>query len=154
MTKFTVRDVSGADFIRAYADHLKKGGKLELPKYTEYIKTGCSRELNPIQDDWYYIRAAAIARIVYLKKGIGVGALQRHFGQRMRKGTRTEKFRKSSAGIIRTILQQLEATGTIIKCSTAAANATGQQESEFSHMKGREITSEGQRDLDRIAGGI
>ena len=57
--------------------------------------------------------AAAIARKIYLKKGLGVGALQRHFGGRHRKGTRTEHFRKSSAGVIRTILQQLEAAGTI-----------------------------------------
>ena len=59
--------------------------------------------------------AASIARLIYLKKGLGVGALQRHFGGRHRKGARTEKFRKSSAGVIRTIMQQLEQSGTIIK---------------------------------------
>ena len=64
--------------------------------------------------------SAAIARLIYLKKGLGVGALQRHFGGRMRKGTRTEKFRKSSAGVIRTILQQLESSGTIVKWSVSA----------------------------------
>ena len=59
--------------------------------------------------------AAAIARLIYLKKGLGVGALTRHFGGRHRKGTRTEKFRRSSSGVIRHILQQLEESGTIVK---------------------------------------
>jgi hypothetical protein len=59
--------------------------------------------------------AAAVARLIYLKKGLGVGALTRHFGGRHRKGTRMEKFRKSSAGLIRHVLQQLETIGTVVK---------------------------------------
>mmetsp|Transcript_15368 Transcript_15368/g.22613 ORF Transcript_15368/g.22613 Transcript_15368/m.22613 type:complete len:157 (-) Transcript_15368:93-563(-) len=151
--RLTVRDVSAAAFIKAYAEHLKKGGKFELPKWSEYIKTGVARELGPVQDDWYFHRAAAIARKIYLKKGLGVGALQRHFGGRHRKGTRTEHFRKSSAGVIRTILQQLEAAGTIAQCSKVEAARRGVAESEVGGS-GREITSAGQRDLDRIANGI
>lgn len=55
--RLTVRDVSAAAFIKAYAEHLKKGGKFELPKWSEYIKTGVARELGPVQDDWYFHRA-------------------------------------------------------------------------------------------------
>ena len=35
---FTVKDVSASEFIRAYADHLKKTNKLEIPKWTTYVK--------------------------------------------------------------------------------------------------------------------
>ena len=63
--RLTVRDVSGAAFIKAYAEHLKKGGKLEIPKWAEYIKTGVAKELGPIQEDWYYTRAGKLVRAKY-----------------------------------------------------------------------------------------
>jgi hypothetical protein len=36
---FTVKDVPAADFIKAYADFLKKNSKLERPVWADYIKT-------------------------------------------------------------------------------------------------------------------
>ncbi len=39
---FTVKDVPAADFIRAYADFLKKNNKLERPAWVDYAKTGKS----------------------------------------------------------------------------------------------------------------
>eukprot|EP00640_Fibrocapsa_japonica_P008456 CAMPEP_0113937612 /NCGR_PEP_ID=MMETSP1339-20121228/4196_1 /TAXON_ID=94617 /ORGANISM="Fibrocapsa japonica" /LENGTH=72 /DNA_ID=CAMNT_0000940449 /DNA_START=81 /DNA_END=296 /DNA_ORIENTATION=- /assembly_acc=CAM_ASM_000762 len=63
----TVRDVAAADFIAAYAAHLKSTGRLELPKWVDIVKTGVNRELSPYSEDWYYIRAAALARKVYLR---------------------------------------------------------------------------------------
>ena len=35
----TLRDVSAANFIKAYAAHLKKGGKLQLPEWVDVVKT-------------------------------------------------------------------------------------------------------------------
>jgi small subunit ribosomal protein S19e len=35
---FTVKDVSSSEFIKAYADHLKKNNKLEIPKWATYVK--------------------------------------------------------------------------------------------------------------------
>ncbi len=37
---FTVKDVPPAQFIRAYADFLKKNNKLERPKWVDFVKTG------------------------------------------------------------------------------------------------------------------
>merc|ERR1712170_258433 len=71
-------------------------------------KTGCFKELAPYGDDWYYIRAASIARKIYLRPGLGVGMLQKWYGGNYRRGARTEHFRKASAGIIRSVLIQLE----------------------------------------------
>lgn len=37
----TLRDVSAAEFIRAYSAHLKKGGKIQLPEWVDVVKTAC-----------------------------------------------------------------------------------------------------------------
>ena len=46
----------------------------------DYIKTGKSKELAPYDKDWYYIRAASVARHIYLRRGVGVGALTKVYG--------------------------------------------------------------------------
>lgn len=63
--------------------------------------------------------AAAIARKVYLRKDLGVGALRREFGGRnKRRGTVPEHFAKAAGGVIRHILQQLEELQLVEKSST------------------------------------
>lgn len=53
--------------------------------------------------------AAAIARKVYMRQDLGVGAMRKMFGGRnKRKGTVPEHFAKAAGGLIRHILQQLE----------------------------------------------
>jgi len=58
------------------------------------VKTGTLKELGPYDPDWYYTRAAAVARKVYLQPGLGVGALQKKFGGSRNRGTRTFTFGK------------------------------------------------------------
>lgn len=48
---------SAAKFIKAYASHLKRSGKLEIPNWVDIVKTGASKELAPYDPDWYYVRA-------------------------------------------------------------------------------------------------
>ncbi|WZY83200.1 hypothetical protein YC2023_029584 [Brassica napus] len=134
----TVKDVSPHDFVKAYASHLKRSGKIELPPWTDIVKTGKLKELAPYDPDWYYIRAASMARKVYLRGGLGVGAFRRIYGGSKRNGSRPPHFCKSSGGIARHILQQLE-TMNIVEIDTKG---------------GRRITSSGQRDLDQVAGRI
>lgn len=131
----TVKDVDPAAFIKAYANHLKKSGNLELPKWIDLVKTGVHRELAPHNPDWYYIRAAAIARRVYLRGGSGVGGLSDYFGGATKSGTRRTHHHASSRGIIRTIFRQLEA----------------QQLLEAHPNGGRKITAKGRKELDLIA---
>ena len=57
-----VKDVAANDFVVAYAAHLKRIGKIEVPKWADLVKTASYKELAPYDPDWYYIRAAAIAR--------------------------------------------------------------------------------------------
>ena len=74
---YTLKDVSSHDLVLAFAQHLKKEGKMQVPKWVDLAKTGPFKELAPYDQDWYYIRAAAIARRVYLRGGVGVGPSRR-----------------------------------------------------------------------------
>lgn len=47
-------------FIAAYASHLKRSGKLEVPNWVDIVKTGHGREQGPLDPDWYYIRAGEL----------------------------------------------------------------------------------------------
>ncbi|MFS7970936.1 putative ribosomal protein S19e [Helianthus anomalus] len=111
---------------------------MELPEWTDIVKTATFKELAPYDPDWYYIRAASIARKIYLRGGLGVGGFQRVYGGRKRNGSAPPHFCKSSGGIIRHILQQLETMKII----------------DMDPKGGRRITSNGRRDLDQVAGRI
>lgn len=110
---------------------------MEIPTWVDVVKTAPYKELCPTSPDWYYIRAASVARQIYLKPHIGVGALATYFGGNYRRGARTEHFRKASSGLLRHILQQLEKIGVV------AIDG-----------KGRIVTPNGQQDLDLIAGNV
>ncbi|KAL9321707.1 hypothetical protein ACSQ67_009760 [Phaseolus vulgaris] len=157
-TARTVKDVSPHEFVKAYSSHLKRSGKvlyvlgcvivtnslnsgelfMELPEWTDIVKTAKFKELAPYDPDWYYVRAASMARKIYLRGGLGVGAFQRIYGGSKRNGSRPPHFCKSSGSIARDILQQLQ-TMNIIELDTKG---------------GRRITPSGRRDLDQVAGRI
>lgn len=115
--------------------------QIELPPWTDIVKTGVLKELAPYDPDWYYIRAgkhcllsfaflifmqwikyynvlskmclsfsieASMARKIYLRGGLGVGAFRRIYGGSKRNGSRPRHFGKSSGSVARHILQQLE----------------------------------------------
>ncbi|KAE9453860.1 hypothetical protein C3L33_14234, partial [Rhododendron williamsianum] len=111
---------------------------MELPQWTDIVKTGTFKELAPYDPDWYYIRAASMARKIYLRGGLGVGAFRRIYGGSKRNGSRPPHFCKSSGSVARHILQQLQNMNII----------------DFDTKGGRKITSSGQRDLDQVAGRI
>lgn len=53
----TVKDVPAQEFVQAYAQHLKRSGKIRVPKWADLVKTATYKELSPYDPDWYYIRA-------------------------------------------------------------------------------------------------
>jgi hypothetical protein len=53
---------------------------MEVPWYVDIIKTGSFKEQAPYDSDWYFTRAASIARTVYLKPGIGVQKFRKVYG--------------------------------------------------------------------------
>eukprot|EP00624_Nannochloropsis_granulata_P003376 evm.model.NODE_27169_length_92994_cov_27.080458.16 len=104
----TVRDIKPQDFIVAYAAHLKTKDNFEVPKWADIVKTGIGKELAPYDPDWYYTRAAAVLRQIYLKQGIGVGALRRIYGGSKRRGVERSTTVLGAGGCIRHVLIQFE----------------------------------------------
>merc|ERR1712106_38391 len=115
---------------KAFAEFLKKSGKVKQPEWADLVKTAKFKELAPYDDDWYFTRVSAVARHIYMRSPVGVGAITKIFGARMRRGTRPSHFCVASKA-----LQTLEQ----LKLVEKAPNG------------GRILTSQGHRDLDRIA---
>ncbi|KAI2637289.1 40S ribosomal protein S19 [Xylaria nigripes] len=132
----SVRDVDAQKFIETYSQFLKRQGKLPVPGWVDTVKTGVSRELPPQSVDWFYVRAAAVARHVYMRKTVGVGRLRKAHGTAKNRGVRPSHHVDASGSVDRKVLQALEKIGVV------------EQDEE---KGGRRITQSGQRDLDRIA---
>lgn len=132
-----VRDVTAAEFIAAFAKYLRESDAFVLPEWVDIVKTANGRELPPLDPNWFYVRAASIARKVYLNDGIGVGALARWYGKAKYRGTLPRRHHDASRKIIRTILIMLEEQGLI--------------ESYDATTGGRRVTSLGQTKMDTVA---
>jgi len=131
-----VRDVPCGKFIESFAKHLKVQGQMEIPAWVDHVKTGRCKELAPYDPDWLYVRAASLARKVYVRKGTGVGAFEKVYGRKQRRGVQRNTSSTASGKVIRFCLQQLEEMGFI---------GTDEQNG------GRFMTSEGNREFDLIA---
>ncbi|KAI7257358.1 40S ribosomal protein [Hortaea werneckii] len=136
MPGVSVRDVEADKFINAYAAFLKRQGKLPIPGWTDTVKTGHSKELPPQSIDWFYVRAAAVARHIYMRKTVGVGRMRKVHGSVKNRGVRPGHHVDASGSVDRKVMQALE-----------KINVLEQDEDKG----GRRITQSGQRDLDRIA---
>lgn len=80
------------------------------------------------------MRAASVARHIYLRKTVGVGRLRKVHGSTKNRGSRPSKHVDASGSVDRKIVQALEKIGVV----------------ELDEDKGgRRITEAGQRDLDR-----
>lgn len=44
------------------------------------FQTARFKELAPYDDDWFYTRVSAVARHIYMRSPVGVGAVQKMFG--------------------------------------------------------------------------
>mmetsp|Transcript_32179 Transcript_32179/g.44115 ORF Transcript_32179/g.44115 Transcript_32179/m.44115 type:complete len:162 (+) Transcript_32179:49-534(+) len=129
-----IKDVEASLWIKAFADHLKAQGQLDIPDFVDYAKTGTSRILPPQDPDWFYVKAAAILRRVYIRPFTGIGGLRKVFGNTWGQ-SRPLHFRKASGGVIRHVLHSLE------KLKLLAKSDDG----------GRVITKNARQDCDRIA---
>ena len=133
-----VKDVDATEFVMAYAKHLKRTNKVKLPEWVDMVKTAKWKELAPKDDDWFYIRMASMARKLYLRGGVGVGAFRKIYGGAGNSGSKPSHFEPCAGGVIRHCLKQLAELKVIEKHPSG----------------GRRLTKDGQRDLDRVAGSI
>jgi small subunit ribosomal protein S19e len=123
-----------AAFNTALAKHLKRIGTVKVPAWADYVKTGVGKELAPYDPDWFFIRAASVARKIYLRPA-GIGALRRVYGRKKNNGSRPSHAAIGSGSVIRKVLAQLQELKYIEKTKRG----------------GRRITPTGKRELDRIA---
>ncbi|XP_055536012.1 40S ribosomal protein S19a isoform X1 [Wyeomyia smithii] len=138
MPGITVKDVDQDKVVQGVALFLKKSGKLKVPDYIDLIKTAKYKELAPTDPDWFYVRCASILRRLYHQSPSGVGSITRIYGGRKRNGVRPSHFCRADGSAARKAVQALEQIKLIEKHPDG----------------GRKLTSQGQRDLDRIAAQI
>ncbi len=141
MPMTTIYDIDTDKLIKVASKELKNSGLVKTPDWHVLVKTGVHKERPPTDIDWWYSRAAAILRKVYIKGPIGVSKLRTLYGGRKNRGFKPERFRKGSGKIIRTVLQQLEKSELI-------------KRSDKDVHKGRIITKKGKSFLNNIAKSI
>lgn len=138
---FVLKDVSSAKFIEEYAAYLKRTDKLQIPPWVDYVKTGSNKQLAPYDKDWLYVRAASLARKIYLRPYLGVGALKKEFGGAKNYGTTPCHYVTGSGKIIRYLLKELEDKGILETV----------RDEDTERALGRRITKKGQQEIDSIA---
>ena len=108
----------------------------------------------PYDEDWFYVRCASMARHMYIRYGValfivsprfysysplrspvGVSTIRKIYGIRKSNGSAPSHWSKGAGGVARKALQALEGLKLVEKDPNG----------------GRRLTSQGRRDLDRIA---
>lgn len=133
----TVYDVPVAELIEKVAGILKENEKIVPPEWAENVKTGVHKEMPPANNDWWYVRCAAILRKIYADGPIGIERLRSVYGGRKDRGSQPYKRAKGSGSIARKAVQQLEAAGFLQKV-----------------RDGRAVSPQGRSMLDNAAHGL
>lgn len=137
----TIHDVDVNQLIEKTGQELSKISSIQPPEWSKYVKTGVHKERPPTRADWWYVRAAAVLRMVYVLGPIGVSKLRTKYGGRKHRGFKPEKFMKGSGNILRKILQQLEKAGFT-------------RQTQIGNRKGRILTPKGKSFINKVAGSI
>jgi len=111
----TVFDVPAMEMIEKLAGILKENDKIVPPEWAGNVKTGVHKELPPINDDWWYIRCAAVLRKIYTDGPIGIERLRSVYGGKKDNGSKPFHKAKGSGSVARKSVQQLEAAGFLQK---------------------------------------
>ena len=111
----TVYDVPADLLINQVAKKLSEQDEFKAPEWASFVKTGVHKERRPENEDWWFVRTAALLRRVYIDGPVGVNSLRTHYGGKKDRGVNPEKFRKGSGAIIRGALHQLEDAGYVEK---------------------------------------
>jgi len=130
-------DVPADILISRLADMLKSEN-IGKPDWASYVKTG-SHAVRPPQDrEWWYKRCASVFRKIYLHGPIGVNDLRIDYGGSKAVGYAFSHHRDAGGAVIRNAIQELEKLGYVEKVQG----------------KGRVVTHQGMKKLDRLASDI
>ncbi|HOI13725.1 MAG TPA: 30S ribosomal protein S19e [Methanoculleus sp.] len=120
--------------MRQVAEELKKNPQIQPPDWAAFAKTGVHKEMPPENDDWWYVRAAAVLRRIYTDGPIGIQRMRSVYGGKSDRGSSPSRFRRGSGSIVRKLFQQLEDAGYVAHAS-----------------EGRTVTAAGRSFLDNVA---
>ena len=109
----TVYDLPADILIRKTAEELRAMESVDAPDWAAFAKTGVHKQAPPYDEDWWYTRAAAVLRRIYVDGPIGVERLRSFYGGKQNRGSNPDKFRKGSGSVIRKVVQQLEGEGLV-----------------------------------------
>lgn len=87
--------------------------EIQAPQWAIFVKTGVHKERAPVQENWWYIRTAAVLKKVQKFGPIGTNKLAKLYGGRKNRGNKPEVKYSGSRNIARKVLQQLEKSGLI-----------------------------------------
>ena len=132
----TPYDVPPSVLIERLARYLREEvDAIVPPPWASFVKTGSHTRRPPQNPDWWFTRCASLLRKIYVKGPIGIERLRSEYGGRIDRGVKPEHVRKGGGAIIRKALQQLQAADLV----------------EPLRNRGRVVTSEGRRLLDRLS---
>lgn len=134
----TIYDVPPGELVAKLAGKLREIDAIKPPEWADFVKTGRHTEKAPVQEGWWFTRAASVLRKVYIEGPIGTERLAATYGGFADRGSKPNKAVKGSRSVTRKCLMQLEASGLIAKDKN----------------KGRVITAKGRALLDKVAMGI
>ena len=137
----TYYDVPADLLIPGLAERLRSYDRVSAPEWASQVKTGTHRERPPVQEDWWYTRAASILRKVAIKGPIGTNRISQEFGGPKDRGVKKNKAVAGSRNVARKILQQLSDSGLLVESLNSAGNVN----------RGKILSSEGQALLDEVS---
>lgn len=134
----TAYDVPAGKLLPRLAEELKKMEAIKAPEWALFAKTGRHREKSPIDDDWWFVRSAAVLRKVYIYGPIGTTRIAEAFGGKADRGSKPNKAVRGSRSIARLTIQQLEISQLIQKDKDG----------------GRVVTGKGRKLVDNVSTGL
>lgn len=136
-----VYDFSGQEYNKKLAEALKQIPEFKKPEWIDFVKSGSGKERPIEEDDFWYKKASSILKQIYKNKIVGVNRLRTRYGNKKRRGSRPEKFKKSGGKIIRTILKQADEAGFTEKVSNSTPGIK---------RSGRRLTDKGIKFMEEI----
>lgn len=133
-----ILEVDPNTLVSRTAEELKKQKLVHPTEWSKFVKTGRHNARLPDNEDWWFVRSAAILRSIARLGPIGTQKLRTKYGGKKDRGYQPEHRYKASGSIIRKILQQLEKS-ELIKQTQVGAH------------KGRILTPKGISLMDKIA---
>lgn len=137
----TYHDVPADLLIGELSARLSEVDSINPPEWSKIVKTGTHRERPPAQDNWWFIRSAAVLRKVGKLGPIGANHMAQHFGGPKDRGVKPNRAVAGSRNISRTVMQQLTTAGLIQSKMSLSGTVN----------HGKVLTPAGQKMLDSVA---